>query len=68
MKRQMFEIKLNYESTGHCIPASLRDAKRWIKEHVTSTHMGGWVKTRFGYEYVTTIGRYYQFFKVNKGA
>lgn len=38
--------------------------KMWIRDNVIHTHMGEWRRTPFGYEYSTTIGRYYQFQKV----
>lgn len=59
----MFHITLNGELVAKC-PSTKSAAREWIKAHVLSTHMGQWVKLPCGYEYRTTIGRYYQFIKV----
>jgi hypothetical protein len=38
----------------------------WIRKNVTSTHMGEWYKTTYGYRYDTSIGRYYRFQEVDQ--
>ncbi len=51
---------------------SMRAAKKYIRENLTSTHMGQWVRLltidpenlnrrAYEFEYATTIGRYFTF-------
>lgn len=61
MPRAQFRVSLNGDRTESICIASLKSAKEWIKAHVLSTHMGQWRRIDGGYEYSTTIGRYYTF-------
>ncbi len=61
-----YAVLLNGEHVADLQTATKAEAKQWIKDHVLSTHMGEWCKTKNGIEYATTIGRYYQFVKLPK--
>lgn len=61
MPKKQFSIYLNDTKLLFTIPATKRDAVAFIKRYLTSTHMGGWRKVPGGYEYATTIGKYYRF-------
>jgi hypothetical protein len=63
MKAQFFIVRLNGERLPHLVSATKADAKQFIRGYETSTHMGQWRRIDGGYEYSTTIGRYYTFKK-----
>ncbi len=56
-----FTIYVNDTKLLFDIPATKKAAQAFIRRYLTDTHMGGWVKTHGGYEYNTTIGKYYRF-------
>lgn len=58
-----FNIYVNDIKLLFTIPATKAAAKQYIRTFLKSTHMGGWVKVKNGYEYNTTIGKYYRFIK-----
>lgn len=58
-----FTVYLNDSRVDKIKTADFKDAKRWIKVNVFSTHMGEWRKTTDGYVYYTTIGRVYRFIR-----
>lgn len=60
---KLFTVYMNDEKLPHLVNATLRDAKMFIRGYVVSTHMGQWRKINGGYEYATTIGRYYKFIR-----
>lgn len=43
------------------IYGSKAEAKGWVKRNVLYTHMGEWLKIPMGFEYATSVGRYYTF-------
>lgn len=61
MSKQRFTIYVNGVKLLFDIPATKRDAQRYIRMFLVSTHMGQWVKIHGGYEYNTTIGKNYTF-------
>ena len=58
----MYNIYYNDRLVGQCI-ASKRGMQKWLDTQIIGTHMAQWVKYYDGYEYATTIGRYYRFRK-----
>lgn len=54
-------IYMNDQALNQHIDPTLRAAKKWVKNNILSTHMGEWIEHDDGYEYATTIGRYYRF-------
>lgn len=56
-----YTIYLNDVKLLHTIPGYKKYALSYIRTFLKDTHMGGWVRTTKGYEYNTTIGRYYRF-------
>jgi hypothetical protein len=63
MKYEGFKIVLNGKTIGSTLSATKADCKKWVKDNILFTHMGEWRKIQGGYEYSTTVGRYYQFIK-----
>lgn len=59
-------VFMNGKLIDHIDSKSLGAYKRWIKQHLLSTHMGEWHQTQDGYHYITTIGQYYEFRKIKK--
>ena len=55
------KVILNGVCIDTILGASISGAKNWIKKNLTYTHMGEWSKFPQGFEYSTTIGRYYSF-------
>lgn len=58
----MYSVYLNDNLVGQC-QASKRAAKEWLDSQIIGTHMCQWIRYPDGYEYATTIGRYYRFRK-----
>jgi len=56
-----FTIYVNDTRLLFTIPATKRAAESFIKRSLVSTHMGQWIRLPEGYEYATTIGKYYRF-------
>jgi hypothetical protein len=56
-----FSVFMNGECVGELDGNSQESAKRWVRKNVYDTHVGEWRKIPEGYEYNTTIGRYYTF-------
>lgn len=42
---------------------TIKSPKMFIRRFLKQTHMGQWIKTSQGFEYNTTIGKYYVFIK-----
>jgi hypothetical protein len=64
MSTNQFLVIVNDTETFIKIPATKRAAQQFIKRYLVSTHMGQWIKTERGWNYNTTIGKYYQFVRV----
>lgn len=47
------------------IPGRKKDAQKWVRAHITSTHMGEWRRVnKIDLHYCTTIGRTYTFMRI----
>lgn len=57
----MLQVFMNDKPIGTTEGWSISAAKRWVRQNVTSTHMGQWRILEGGFEYSTTIGQYYLF-------
>lgn len=62
-KQKRFAIIVNGVELMFDIPATKKAAQDYIRRYLVSTHMGQWVRIPGGYEYHTTIGKYYSFVK-----
>ena len=63
-KPSKFKIYVNDIELMFTIGGTKRDAQNYIKTFLKSTHMGQWIKRPYGYEYATTIGKYYKFERI----
>jgi hypothetical protein len=63
--KSQFTIFVNGTELLFKIPGTKLAAQRHIKVFLKDTHMGRWVKVHGGYEYETTIGKYYSFLRLN---
>lgn len=59
-----FAVILNDKYFGDIAP-NKESIKIYLRKYLKSTHMGQLIKTSKGYQYSTTIGRYYEFIKYN---
>jgi hypothetical protein len=65
MSKYQFVVVVNDVETYIKIPATKKAIQDYIRRYITSryTHMGQLVKKSYGYDYNTTIGKYYNFVK-----